>query len=273
MNGLELSMSLAVPDAGTDAQTFYASFAGRISASWTPGAGLSVWLASGEPFTRLHASTKAAMRFVPTGSVIDGSPVASDTIVLQTWPIDYVSIRESLAAEVPSAVHFENVDAPSVRAAATPLFAEIGRPAAVVDDFMAGNGLLRVGAGASIGAAAVAPGGPGGLTNNVGITLRGPDGSVINPVQFFAAVADNLSIDRALHPLLAQLDLAGWVEIITLDEDGAPLASEPYILYLSDGNTRQGNSDATGRIFESGLPPGNWAVDMPNHPAFTIVEQ
>lgn len=273
MCAFELNMPLAVPDVGTDPPTFYASFAGRISASWAPGAGLNVWLASGEPFNRLHAPTKAAMRFYPAGSIVAGSPVATHTIVLQTWPLDYVSIRDSLRTEVPSAIHFANVDAASVRAAVTPLFADIGRPAAVVDDFISGNGLLRVEAGSRIGAAAVAPGGPGGLTNNIGIVLRDQSGGVINPVLFFAAIADHLAIDKALHPLLSQLDLTGWLEVITLDEDGAPLAGESYVLYLSDGTTRQGNSDPNGRIYESGLPSGNWGIDMPNHPAFTIVEQ
>lgn len=273
MDQLELSMPLAVPPVAADKQAFYASFAGKILASWLPGAGLNVWLAAGEPFASLHAPMKSAMRFAPTGSLIGDIPITFNMIVLQTWPTAYLSIKEALAAEVPSEIHFENVDAVAVRAAVTPLFAQIGKGAGVVDEFMAGHGLLRISAGTSIGAAAAANGPGGGLTNNVRIVLRSPAGGVSNPVQFFADVADNLAIDKASHPMMSQLDINGWVEIITVDENGVPLASEPYILYLGDGTIRQGNSDANGRIFEQGLPAGNWAVDMPNHPAFLITEQ
>jgi hypothetical protein len=273
MANTEFSMPMAVPPNGVDPLAFYATFAGRLLASWMPATGLEIWVAADIAVARLHAPIKAAMRFVPAGTPVGGAPTTEHTIVLQTWPVSYVAIQDALASTVPSEIHMENIDPAAVRQAVTPLFEAIGRSAAAIDAFMAGDGLLRVNASTAIGAAAPAAGAPAPATpNRVRIQLFDSSGRAVNPVQFFSDTADHVGIDKTQHPLLSQLDLSGWVEIFVTDASGVPLANEPYVLYLGDGSNRMGNSDASGRIFEAGIPAGGWALDAPNHPSFALRE-
>jgi hypothetical protein len=269
MANSDLSMPLAVPPTGADLAVFYATFAGRLTPSWSPATGLTVWVAADASIARLYAPLKAAIRFLPVGTLVAGNPTTTNTLVLQTWPAAYVPVKEALQSAVPSEIRMENVDPVTVRNAVTPLFSAIGRMRAAVDSFMLGNGLLLVESGTPIGAAAAAAGPPAPATpNQVRFIAFDPSGAALNPVQFFSEAAEASGIDKTAHPLLSQLNLHGWADIVALDDSDAPLAGEPYVLYLADGTTRVGSTDASGRIFESGIPAGRWGLDLPNHPGF-----
>jgi hypothetical protein len=271
MGGTLVSMPLATPPDGVDPATFYASFAGKLKASWTPAAGLVIWTDADPNIARLHSPLKAAMSFVPLGTSLDGTPVAENTLVLRTWPTAYLSIKESIPSP-PTEVRLHNVDPELVRAVAMDLFASVGRSPEMADYFMTGNGLLLVPAGAPIGGSAPAAGGPSAATpNRVTISMFGSDGAPANPVQFLVDAAAYAGIDTTLHPVLAGLNLTGWVDVVAVDHIGAPLAAEAYDLYLADGTVRHGNTDASGKIFETGLPEGDWALDLPSHPSFTLL--
>lgn len=271
MANTDLSMPVAVPPSGADPATFYATFAGRLTALWQPATGLSVWLAADPLIARLHAPMKSAMRFAPAGALVGGNPIPVDTVFLQTWPVAYPSIKSALQSAVPSEIRMGNVDPMAVRDSVTPVFSAIGRSNAAVDAFMAGNGLLLVEAGTAIGAAASEQSPPSPATpNRVQIEAFDASGAVLNSVQFFSKAAEHSGVDQSLHPLLSQLSQNDWVEIIVLDESGAPLAGEPYVLYLGDGTSRTGFTDAVGRIFETSIPPGSWGLDLPNNPAVVV---
>lgn len=273
MPDIALSMPLAVVPAGDDPATIYAGFAGKMMPSWSPSDGLIVWVAAENNIARLHAPTKSAMRFAPAGASVGGVPLALDTLLLQTWPTTYVGIKNAIKTSVPSEIRFENVDAMAVRNSVTPLFTAIGRSNAAVDAFMAGDGLLRVTAGIAIGAAAPTDDAPSAaVPNRVRILMFDSFGAPLNALQFFSNAADYAGIDKTQHPLLSQLDLDGWIEVVVLDTSGTPLSGEQYALYLSDGTNRTGTTDASGRIYETGIPAGGWAIDIPNQPSFELNE-
>ena len=272
MSNPELSMPLAVPPPGVDRIAFYATFSGKLVSEWTPATGLLISVDPLPDIARLHAPIKAAMKFVKAGIASGNAVVPRDSLFLDIWPMAYTAIKEILGTTTPAQIRIVNVDAAAVRAAVTPLFAAIGRPASVVDAFMAGDGLLKVAAGTAIGAAAPDPAAPATTPNRVKIEFIDATRSELNPVQFLSEAATHLQIDKTLHPILKQLDLDGWVEMIVHDETGAALAAEPYTLYLSDGSTRSGTTDAGGRLFESRIPKGGWGIDFPNHPSISVGE-
>ena len=268
----EMSMPVAVLPTGADPATFFATFAGNLAAFWSPTNGLLISVAAAPDIARLHAPIKAAIKFAPAGFSVGNIVVARNTLFLQTWPMTYLSAKEAIGTSAPAEIRIENVDALAVRAAVSPLFTAIGRSDAAVDIFMAGKGLLKVEAGATIGAAAPDPAAPAATPNRVKIQLFDGSGFELNPVQFLSDVATHAGIDKNLHPLLAQLDLDGWIEVVVVDEKGAPIAAEPYILYLGDGTTRSGTTGPDGRIYEAGIPAGNWGIDLPNLPSFSVMD-
>src|SRR5205809_4041059 len=99
----DVSMPLAVPDEGMDPTAFYATFAGKLAATWAVGDPLEVSVDADIAIARLHAPVKAAMRFAPAGTVIDESPLSSDTLLLTTWPLAYADLRESMGMSVTAA--------------------------------------------------------------------------------------------------------------------------------------------------------------------------
>lgn len=271
----DFSMPVAVPPSGSDSAAFYGGFAGKLRASWTPAEGLIVWVAAEANIARLHAPVKAALRFAPAGASVGGTRIEVNTLFLQTWPTAYTALKAAIRSPVPTEIRFENPDTAAVRNAVQPLFTALGRAQPAVDAFMRGEGLLRVAAGTAIGAAAAAgAGAPSPATpNRVRILLFNSAGAALNPVQFFSDAADHARVDKVRHPLLSQLDLNGWLEVIAADASGSPLADEPYELFLGDGTTRRGRTDANGRIFEQRIPAGGWGLDLTNHPAFTLLEE
>ncbi|HWN43315.1 MAG TPA: hypothetical protein VNW71_13900 [Thermoanaerobaculia bacterium] len=272
MGLINISMPMAVPPEGDAPAAFYASFNGMLQVVWAPGDDLVVRVAADAKFARLHAPLKAAMRFLPAGMTVKGSVADTDTLVLQTWPIGLVALRAAVSGPLPSEIRFANVAVAEVRTVAATLYAAIGRSAAAVDRFMEGKGLLRVKAGTAIGTATIAPSSapPSPLPNLVTIAFRSADGADLNPMSVLGAFADAAQVDRASHPLLAVLGSADWVEVMATDADGLPLANAPYTLYLADGTTRTGSTDPAGRIYQAGLPPGPWAVDLPNQVSFAL---
>ncbi len=273
MTDNQLSMPLAIPIEGVDPISYYLGFAGKLTASWTPTDGLVVWVASESTISKLHAPVKSAMKFVPAETVINEETIISNTLVLKTWPTDYVSIKETFPSAVPSEIRIENVDSAEVRSAVTPIFTAMGRSDTAVDEFMLGNGLVKATAGIPVGAAAAGSDGPSADTPNyVNISMFDGYGNSINPVQFLSDAAGIMGIDKDQHPLLSQLDLDGWIEVVALDVNDEPLVNEPYTLYLADGTNKSGVTDADGRIYETNLSSEEWAIDLPNHPSFHFVE-
>jgi len=264
-------MPLAVPPPDVDPATFYARFEGKLVGEWSPSKGLLVSVDRAPDIARLHAPIKAAMRFVKAGTLVRNTVVPKDSLFFAIWPITYPTVKEILVLLTPAQIQFENVDADAVRLAVQPLYEAIGRSDGV-DDFMTGNGLLKVTAGTAVGAAAPDPDAPVATPNRVKIQVIDATGSEINPIQFLSEAATHLQIDKTLHPILKQLDLDGWVEMVVRDDNGDALAAEPYTFFLSDGTTRSGSTDAQGRLFESGIPEGGWDIDFPNHPSITLVD-
>jgi hypothetical protein len=266
----DFAMPVAQPPPG-DPAAFYATFAGKLTAAWNPGTPLAIRLDAPAAIAAVYAPIKSAMKYVPAGGMLAGAPVASNTVVLSTWPTTFVAAKETLGTAVPAEFRIANVDGPSVRAFAAAEYAALGGAVADVDAFMAGNGLLRVQAGAAIGTAAAVAGAPPATPNGVDVVLLSGRGDALNPLEFFALAADAVGINRAQHPLLAALPIDGWVELLLVDSTGAPIANTAYVLYLSDGTQRNGNSDAGGRVYETGLPAGAWQLDVPAHPSIELL--
>lgn len=266
------TLPLAVLPEGADPATFYGTFAGKLTAQ-ADGDAVAVWLAAEDGIATVHAPMKAAVRFAPAGSALGTSTVDTDTLVLQTWPLSYTDLQPVLGSTVPAQVLIGNVDPAGVRDAVRDLYVAIGKPETSVDSFMAGDGLLLVPTATPLGTAAAGATPPDpSLPNLVEITGTDAGGEPVNVTQLFADGATLAGIDATLHPLLAAIPLEGWIDILVLDEAGAPLPGEAYDLYLSDGTTRSGTSDADGRIAETGMPPGGWGLDLPNHPSFAFIE-
>ena len=55
-----------------------------------------------------------------------------------------------------------------------------------------------------------------------------------------------------------------YIEIELKDRNGDPVADEPYLLYLSNGEVREGTLDQQGYKKEENLPPGKCFVRFPN---------
>jgi len=258
---------------GEDPGTFYGGFAGKLTPSWTPAEGLVIWVAADSNIARLYAPIKSAMRFAPTGTSWGEVQLGADSLILNTWPTAYVSLKDALASAIPAQICLENVDPAEVLKAVKPLFIAMGRTEAAADAFMLGNGLLKVAAGTPLGAAAPMANGPAAATpNRVKITMTDGQGNSLNPLQFLDQVATLIGVDRAQHPLLSQMSLNNWLDLAVEDESGGPLAGEPYVLYLGDGSQRAGATDAKGRIYETGLPAGDWGLDLTNYPSFVFFE-
>jgi hypothetical protein len=58
-----------------------------------------------------------------------------------------------------------------------------------------------------------------------------------------------------------------WVEIELIDDEGLPVAFEPYQLQLPDGSTVEGNLDGKGQARVEGIDPGTCKVLFPNRHA------
>jgi hypothetical protein len=266
------TLPFAVLPEGDDPATFYAGFAGKLSTELLDE-GLTIWAADEPELLTIHAPVKAAMRFAAAGSAVDTDVLATDTLLLQTWPLTYTDLEPLFPSPVPAEIRIGNVDQTGVRAAVRDLYVAIGKPETSVDGFMAGEGLLLVKAGTPIGTSATGTA-PPDLTRpkSVEVVAFDAEGSSLNVTQLFADGAVVGEIDATLHPLLAAIEIEGWIDVVVVDDAGNPITNEPYVLYLSDDTTRNGTTDAEGRITEDSMPSGVWALDLPNHPSFAFIE-
>lgn len=267
----DIVMPMAFDESGSDPATFYATFDGKLTPFWSAEEGLVIWCSSDAAIARLYAPIKAALRYLPAGYVYQDTPVDVNTLLLSTWPTTYTDLASSLDFKLPSNIALENVDETTVQTAAAAILTDMGKDASAAADFIAGDGLLKVEAGTYIGSAAAGDS-PDDATQpqQVIISLYDGQGVEMNPVSFFSSAADVYSIDKTLHPILSQLDLESWLEVYVNDEEGNALVGEAYTLYLPDGSTRTGVTDASGRIYETGLSAGDCGLDITNYPSFTL---
>lgn len=49
----------------------------------------------------------------------------------------------------------------------------------------------------------------------------------------------------------------GWIEFVLVDDDGNPVAGEPYTVDMPDGTQASGSTGADGKIRYDGIPEGN----------------
>lgn len=56
-----------------------------------------------------------------------------------------------------------------------------------------------------------------------------------------------------------------WVDVQLVDEDGEPVGGARYKLKITDGSTREGTLDSSGRIRVSNIDPGTCQVWFPDY--------
>jgi len=54
-----------------------------------------------------------------------------------------------------------------------------------------------------------------------------------------------------------------WIQVFLTNGLEEPIPDEPFILYLPDGNTKEGQTDEDGRVREDKIPPGKVYVEFP----------
>lgn len=83
-------------------------------------------------------------------------------------------------------------------------------------------------------------------------------------LRMVAATHDAIDAEALLRiPLASSLLPKTWIEIQLLDEDGEPVAGEPYWIQLTDGSIRQGTLDRFGLAYFGDLEPGECEVRWP----------
>lgn len=50
---------------------------------------------------------------------------------------------------------------------------------------------------------------------------------------------------------------ATWIEVVLVDQNGAPVPNVPYQITLPDGSTQQGMLDQNGSVRFDGIVPGS----------------
>jgi len=132
---------------------------------------------------------------------------------------------------------------------------------------------VLVDAGAPIAGTVTATGAPlAGLTRGASIRFWDAEEQPVEPGAALALLEPLSIVDLTGHPLLAAVDVDGTLTVLCYDENGAPLANAAYTLYLADGTTLSGSTDAGGTLSQSGLQ-GGWAVDFPGTPGFYLDEE
>ena len=54
-----------------------------------------------------------------------------------------------------------------------------------------------------------------------------------------------------------------WIEIVLKKRDGSPAVGEAYEIHLTDGSTRRGDFDASGKVRFENIPAGTCVVGFP----------
>jgi hypothetical protein len=62
----------------------------------------------------------------------------------------------------------------------------------------------------------------------------------------------------------SQTDDATWIEVRLVDEVGAPVPGERYLIKLPDGSTREGSLDAHGLLHLRDIDPGSCEFTFPD---------
>jgi hypothetical protein len=73
-----------------------------------------------------------------------------------------------------------------------------------------------------------------------------------------------LPVDVEEEPVLGpDPDLTSWIEIVLVDEDGAPVPGVPYRIECADSRVRSGCLNGAGKSREEGIVPGTCKVRFP----------
>ena len=76
-------------------------------------------------------------------------------------------------------------------------------------------------------------------------------------------------VEEAAEVLGPEVTPQDWIEIVLVDEDGQPVAEEPYRILLPDGRVRSGTTNLSGKAREEELDPGQCKVSFPRLDART----
>lgn len=89
-------------------------------------------------------------------------------------------------------------------------------------------------------------------------------GNAYNPPEYFFTVEVN-GIKAGMEQESRLLTYRDWIEVLLTDGVSEPIPEEPYILYLPDGTTKEGDTDDKGLIQEKGIPPGTVYIEFPSY--------
>ncbi len=271
---LIVDLPVAVLPQGSDPATFYGLFDNKFSVALSQALDLVIWVDADPELARIYAPVKSAVRFYPSGRDWNGNTIATDSLILQVWPLDYVKLKETLTSALPAVIQIENVDAAEVRNAIRNIFTALGRDESALTSFMSGDGLCKVNARTPLGIASAGIAPPSSATpNRVSFRFFDGTGQQFNPIPFLNETADSAGLDKTIHPLLRQLELEGWIEVLILSETNDPVPNEAFTLYFADGSSRTGVTNQQGRIYETAIPPGPWGIDFPNYPSFQVIPE
>ncbi|MCP4570175.1 MAG: hypothetical protein GY841_21555 [FCB group bacterium] len=87
-------------------------------------------------------------------------------------------------------------------------------------------------------------------------------GSYNPPEYFFVVDIEGQQFGKEQESGL--LNFKDWIEIRLHDAEDTPIANARYILYLPDGQEKEGNLDGDGFVREDGIPPGRYSVEFPD---------
>jgi len=79
------------------------------------------------------------------------------------------------------------------------------------------------------------------------------------PSYFYVVRADTC---MARSPILEYKD---FIELSLLDDDGQPTADARFMVFLSNGEVREGTLDGNGYKKVENVPPGKWHVEFPDY--------
>jgi hypothetical protein len=88
-------------------------------------------------------------------------------------------------------------------------------------------------------------------------------GRSYNPPEYFFTVKCGNN-EYATEQESGLLKFKDHVEIELVNQDGAPVPNEDYVLHLPDGTTRDGKLDEQGKAVVNDVPPGRYRVEFPN---------
>lgn len=229
------ALPVAQPPANTDPAAYYALFSSNIQASWSPASGLVIRLGAADPVPTLHVPLHALVRFVPSGQPLEegGTPIVENTLVLRTWPVDFLKLGAALGEPVPALIVLGNVDRDTARDAgrklveSAPIEIDPSAIADILDSYLEGSTKLLASASEKLGNANVDPNQPD-LPRRVTVRMYDQAGSELNPLYYLQIFAELAGIDIDANPLLSLLDFASATEpslisqLVQIEDPGSP---------------------------------------------------